>query len=330
MSVISILGDGAWGTALGLILAKKGLDVYIWSPFEDQALAFMAKRENTTFLPGISLPKNITFGTDLETAFNKAEYLVASTPTPFLREVLNKGKRYYDSAIPVISVGKGIETDTLKTRTQIIREILQSNATGVLSGPSHAEEVARGLPAAVVAAAEDVALARKIQDLFSNGRFRVYTSDDEIGVELGGALKNVMAIAAGICVGLELGDNTLSALMSRGIMEMARIGTAMGAKKETFFGLSGIGDLITTCVSPFGRNRSVGIQIGKGKTLDEILKDMQAVAEGILTTKSVRTLCMQEGIDAPITEQIYLTLYENKTPMDVLNDLMLRDLKGEW
>jgi glycerol-3-phosphate dehydrogenase (NAD(P)+) len=266
---------------------------------------------------------------EIEEAVEDSDLLVVAIPTAFLRETLLEIAGALDRNRPVVSVIKGLENDTFMRPSEIITDVLGSRAVVALSGPSHAEEIARRLPASVVAASGDLALARHVQAIFSTDRFRVYTNLDIIGVELAGALKNVIAIAAGICDGLEYGDNAKSALMTRGLVEMTRFGTTLGAEPSTFVGLAGMGDLITTCMSPYGRNRRVGEQLGRGETLSDILENLGGVAEGVTTTRSVRDLAEQRGIEMPITEEVYQVLFEEKSPVEATDSLMLRPPKSE-
>jgi glycerol-3-phosphate dehydrogenase (NAD(P)+) len=328
MRKIIVIGDGGWGTALAILLCSKGLDVAIWSNFPDYASQLDRARENTKFLPGVKLPQKIRIVTETASAAS-AELAVMAVPTQHCRSVMKKFKGTIAPGTPVVSVAKGVENETLLRPSQVVRETLGSRNVCVLSGPSHAEEVAHGLPATVVAASDDPALAALVQETFMGEKFRVYTNPDVTGVELAAALKNIVAIAAGICDGMKLGDNTKSALLSRGIVEMARLGIAMGARKATFFGLAGIGDLITTCISPFGRNREVGVKIGQGMKLSQILASMEKVAEGVWTTKSVKILAAKHGVEMPIMEQVHEVLFSDKAPKDAIRDLMMRRAKSE-
>jgi glycerol-3-phosphate dehydrogenase (NAD(P)+) len=326
---ITVVGDGGWGTALALLLDGKGHRVRLWGAFPDYIETTRRTRENAKFLPGVRLPESLELASDLAEAVEAAEVLVAAVPTPFLRQVLRRLAPCYAPGTPVVSVAKGIENRTLERPSQIVQSVLGRVPVVALSGPSHAEEVARGLPTTVAAASRDPGLASHIQGLFMTDRFRVYTNRDVVGVELGGSIKNVIAIAAGICDGLGLGDNAKAALLTRGLAEMTRLGVAMGARRETFAGLAGIGDLITTCMSPYGRNRAVGIQIGQGRKLADILAGMEQVAEGVRTTKSVRALARRHGAEMPITEECYRVLFRGKSPGRAVHDLMRRAAKGE-
>ncbi len=327
---VTILGDGAMGTACAVLVATKPASrVTIWSAFPDQAGAMQAARENVKFLPGVRIPDNVTVTADIAGAVAAVDMFVAAIPTVYLRRTLASIRQAIPAGAPTVSIIKGIENETFERPSQIITGVLGPRPVVVLSGPSHAEEIARNLPASVVAASNDAELARQVQSLFSTPRFRVYTNPDVVGVELAGALKNVIGIAAGICDGLGFGDNAKSALLTRGLVEITRFGVALGAQVETFAGLAGMGDLITTCISRHGRNRAVGEALGKGRTLDDILGGMQAVAEGVWTCRAVHNLAIERGIDMPITQQIYRVLFEKKSPLEAVNDLMVREPKSE-
>jgi glycerol-3-phosphate dehydrogenase (NAD(P)+) len=326
---VTVIGDGGWGTALALLLVGKGHAVRLWGAFPDYVEAMRRGRENVKFLPGLPLPAALELTGDLGEATADADVLVAAVPTQFLRGVLRRLAPCYPRGVPVVSVAKGIENRTLLRASQVVADVLGRVPVAALSGPSHAEEVARGLPTTVAVAHRNAELARRIQSLFLTERFRVYTNTDIVGVELGGAVKNVIAIAAGICDGLGLGDNAKAALLTRGLAEMRRLGTALGARRETFAGLAGMGDLITTCMSPYGRNRSVGIQIGQGKTLQQVLAGMEQVAEGVRTTKSVKALARRHGVEMPITEECHRVLFRGKGPQRAVSDLMRRAARGE-
>jgi len=327
---VTILGDGAMGTACAILVATKPENaVSIWSAFPDQARQMQSVRENVKFLPGVRIPDGVTVTADIREACAGAAMFVAAIPTVHLRKTLAMIREAVPAGSPTVSIIKGIENETFQRPSQIIGEVLGPRPIVVLSGPSHAEEISRHLPASVVAASSDQALARQVQAIFTTARFRVYTNPDIAGVELAGALKNVIGIAAGVCDGLAFGDNAKSALLTRGLVEITRFGVVFGAHPETFAGLAGMGDLITTCISRHGRNRAVGEALGKGKTLDEILAGMQAVAEGVWTCRAVYNQAMQNGIDMPITSEIYRVLFEKKSPLEAVNDLMLRELKSE-
>ncbi|MBN2713275.1 MAG: NAD(P)-dependent glycerol-3-phosphate dehydrogenase [Planctomycetes bacterium] len=326
---ITIIGDGGWGTALALIAIDNGNTVTMWGHDASYLHKMQNCRENVNFFPGVALPEELFFEGDMEKAVDGADIVITAIPTKFLRAALCEAKGIIPEGAPVISLTKGIEQNTLKRPSEILEELLGTERIGVLSGPSHAEEVAARLPATVTVAAKDIGIAKLAQDMLMTGSFRIYTSTDVVGVELGGALKNVIALAAGIATGLGLGDNAMAALVTRGLAEITRLGTALGADPLTFAGLSGMGDLITTCISPHGRNRAVGLALGAGKKLDEILASMQMVAEGVTTAVSARDLARKNNIDMPITEEVYNILYENKSPRQAVSDLMSREGKEE-
>lgn len=317
-------------TACSILLAEHPeTDVAMWVRNPEHARELVETRENRRLLPGVPIPESVQISADIEEAVRDTELLVAAIPTAFLRETLESLAPVLNRNRPVISVVKGIENETFLRPSQIIEETLGSRAVAALSGPSHAEEIARRLPASVVAASGDVTLARRVQQLFTTDRFRVYTNQDLIGVELAGALKNVIAIAAGISDGLQFGDNAKSALMTRGIVEMRRFGIQMGAEPETFNGLAGIGDLITTCISSHGRNRRVGERLGRGESLTAILGSMDAVAEGVNTTRSVHDLAEERGIEMPITAAVHGVLFEGVPPLIATASLMDRPPRDE-
>lgn len=328
---IGVLGDGGWGTTLAIALSRKGYSVTLWSAFRDYAEILARTRKNYKFLPGIKIPKKITITANLRQATFDKELIILAVPSQYLRGVLkNIAKEGYSQKPFYVSVSKGIEVGSLKRMSEVIQEVLPNIKLAVLSGPTIAYELARGFPTTAVIACPSKKIRRTLQDIFTTDSFRIYTNDDMVGVELGGSLKNVIAIACGICDGLGFGTNAKAALLARGICEMARLGKAMGAKEETFFGLSGLGDLVTTCTSAYSRNRFVGEQIGKGKRLKEIVSGMQMVAEGVVTTKSAYALSCRHNVDMPITQQVYLVLYKNKSPLKAVNDLMGRRKKEEW
>lgn len=326
----AVLGDGAWGTAIALLLAQDaGHRVTLWSAREENGRLLQARRENVTYLPGVPLPPSIELTSNLADAVRDADLWIAAIPTVYLRSTLAPVAGLLTAPQPVLSLAKGVENRTFLRPSEILRELLGPRSVAVLSGPSHAEEVSRGLPTSVVVASEDAELAKDVQQDFGTERFRVYTNRDAIGVELGGALKNVIGVAAGISDGLSFGDNTKSALLTRGLAEMARFGVALGAARETFFGLAGIGDLITTCVSRHGRNRHVGERLGKGEKWGDIQRTMKMVAEGVWTTRSVHDQAEKLGIEMPIAREVYRVLYEDKDPRTAVTDLMMREPKDE-
>ena len=330
MTKITVLGSGAMATACAILLAEHE-DQYVsmWARNAERANQIQQSRENRRLLPGVMLPERIEVTSDIELALHETEYIVAAIPTQFLRTCLQEMRSHLKSNRPMISVIKGIENETFMRPSEIITEVLGSRAIVAIGGPSHAEEISRRMPATVVAASGDLGLARQVQKMFNTERFRVYTNLDLIGVELAAALKNVIAIAAGISDGQGFGDNAKSSLMTRGLVEMTRFGQRFGAESGTFAGLAGIGDLITTCVSPYGRNRGVGVRLGKGETLSQILTSMDAVAEGVATAKSVFDVADQEGIEMPITAEVFRVLYEGRPVGDATRSLMLRPLRSE-
>jgi glycerol-3-phosphate dehydrogenase (NAD(P)+) len=328
----AILGDGAWGTAIALLLAQSpGHRVTLWSAREENGQLLREHRENVRLLPGIRIPESILLTLDIAEAVAGADLWVAAVPTVYLRATLARIAPILRpaSSLPVLSLAKGVENGTFLRPSEILTQVLGVEHVAVLSGPSHAEEVSRGLPTSVVVASRDLDLARWVQHCFTTDRFRVYTNLDPVGVELGGALKNVIGIAAGINAGLGFGDNALAALMTRGLVEMTRFGVALGAEPQTFAGLAGMGDLITTCISRHGRNRHVGERLARGETLEAILASMSMVAEGVFTTHSVHDRAVQMGLDMPITTEVYRVLYEGKDARTAVDDLMLRRPKGE-
>ncbi len=329
IDTVSVLGDGGWGTTLAILLAKKGLKVRLWSAFAGYADTLKTTHNNEKFLPGIVIPDEIEITSDMHVATDRAAAIVIAIPSQFLRSVISRLKGMHLGAKVIISVVKGIENETFKRSSEIIKDEIGDLDIAVLSGPTIACEIAGGLPATSVVASVSKDVAKQAQELFMSDRFRVYTSTDIIGVELGGALKNIIAIAAGISDGLKLGTNAKAALFTRGLVEMKRLGAALGAEQETFNGLSGIGDLVTTCISLYSRNRTVGEEITRGKKLSDLIENMDMVAEGIETTRSVYGLSKKIGIEMPITEQVYQVLFKDKNPHTAVSDLMLRDKKPE-
>ncbi|MBI3317399.1 MAG: NAD(P)-dependent glycerol-3-phosphate dehydrogenase [Candidatus Omnitrophica bacterium] len=328
---VTVLGDGGWGTALAVVNARRKNDTVLWSAFPDYAKIIEAKRENVKFLPGVPLSTSIRITTDLKEAVQFGQIIVLAIPTQFLRNILHKMRDLDLSGKILVSVAKGIEKKTCLRPSEIIHSALGAHCpVVVLSGPSHAEEVARNIPTLVVAASKNEVHAIKVQQAFMDTFFRIYVQSDVVGVELGGALKNVIAIAAGVCDGLEFGDNTKSGLISRGLFEMTRIGIRMGANPNTFFGLSGLGDLVTTCFSKHGRNLRVGYELGQGKKIGEILSGMQMVAEGVDSAESVHELCQKVGLTLPILNEVYLILFKDKDAKQAVQDLLHRDAREEW
>ena len=329
MAKAGVIGSGSWGTALARVLSKNGHEVTLWSRREEESRMLREERENKSKLPGVKIPDDILCTTDLEQTVEGKDILVLATASPSIRSMAKKMAPYVADGQIIVDVSKGIEDSTLMILTDVIeQEIPQCQAT-VLSGPSHAEEVGRDIPTTVVAGAKDRETAEYIQNLFMNKVFRVYTSPDMLGIELGGALKNVIALAAGAADGLGCGDNTKAALITRGIAEMSRLGVAMGGHIETFNGLTGIGDLIVTCASMHSRNRRAGILIGQGKTMQEAMDEVKMVVEGVNSAKAAKTLAEKYGIDMPIVQEVNQVLFEGKTAREALADLMLRDKKIE-
>lgn len=322
-----VIGNGGWGTALGMVLAGNGHDVSVWGPFEEEVEAIRTAGENTVYLSGVPLPENMQWTSD-PAQVESADLIVLVVPSRFVRSTLETFKPHLPNDAPIVSATKGLDETTHQRISQIAHDVLDRDIA-VLSGPSHAEEVARGVPTAVTVAGPDVQTLETIQQAFLGKTFRVYTSDDLIGVELGGTLKNIIAVAAGILDGMGLGDNSKAALMTRGLAEITRLGTALGAKPETFSGLSGIGDLIVTCASRHSRNRSVGERLGKGDSLQDIMGGMKQVAEGIWNAKAARDLAAELGIEMPITEEVCAIVEDGKDPRLALKDLMSRDPKAE-
>ncbi len=326
---ISVLGTGGWGTALSIVLHNKGHNVTLWGSTPDYVEYLKKHRENKKYLKGIEIPSDLKITSDIAETQIETDLIVIAIPTPYVRKTIKPFKNHYLPGTPIVSVIKGIENETLMRGSEILRDVLGEQPIALLLGPSHAEEVARKLPTTVVIACNDIQVAKEIQDIFITERFRVYTNTDVIGVEIGTSVKNVIAIAAGICDGLGFGDNSKAALITRGLAETMRLGVAMGGQRDTFSGLTGLGDLITTCVSPYGRNRLVGEQIAKGKKLPQIREEMEQVAEGILTTKSVCKLANKYNVEMPITKEIYNVLFEDKDPIKAVNELMVREPKSE-
>ena len=362
---VTILGDGAMATVCSILLTTGGHEVTMWGAFEESIERLVQDREQRRLLPGVKVPADVRLTANDAEAFGRATLVLSAIPTQYMRSVWERLKPHLPKDLPIISVAKGIENNSLLRPTQVIADVLvgvggagraktrmedgglriagddaapssilnppssPSHPLVALSGPNIAGEIARYLPATAVAASADEQLARRVQAAFSTQWFRVYTNDDVIGVELSGAIKNVIAIAAGIIDGLGAGNNAKAALVTRGLVEIQRLGVAMGAHEETFHGLAGVGDLITTCVSPKGRNRTVGEQIGKGKKLQDVLDSMNSVAEGVPTTRAVRELARRMGVDMPISEAVYAVLFENKDVLQAITELMTRDPKPE-
>lgn len=326
---IGVLGGGSWGSALAILLANKNYQVDMWMRRKDQIEEIRETGFNKKYLPHALFPDNLNVSDDMEKTISGKDIILISVPTHGVREVLNIAKQYIEKDQIIVNVSKGIETESLLRISEIVEEILPENKYAMLSGPSHAEEVAKNMATTVVSASRDKRVAEYIQDVFMTPTFRVYTNPDVIGVELGGSIKNVIALAAGISDGLNYGDNTKAAIMTRGIFEMSKLGVAMGAKAETFSGLAGIGDLIVTCTSMHSRNRRAGILIGEGKSMEEAVEIVGMVVEGIKTTKSVYNLSREYKIDMPITRELYNVLYNGEDVSESVSNLMLRDKKHE-
>ena len=329
---IGVIGAGAWGTALAMLLADKGHDVCLWMYEKDLAEETGRTRENRVYLPGFTLPASITVTSSLETAVRSTPIVLSVVPSHTVRSVAKQFCPFLSKDAIIVSASKGIEIDTLMPLSEVFKDVLPTefhDRLCFLSGPSFAKEVARKMPTAVALAAYDPSIARSVQELFSNPYFRVYTNDDVVGVEVAGSLKNVVAIAAGVLEGMGYGYNTMAALLTRGLAEMARLGMAMGGSLQTFSGLAGMGDLVLTCTGGLSRNRTLGTRLGKGEKLDDILKSTKTVAEGVKTAKAARALANKFGVDMPIVEEVYQLLYENKDPKQAVKDLMNRELRGE-
>ncbi|AAL95102.1 glycerol-3-phosphate dehydrogenase (NAD(P)(+)) [Fusobacterium nucleatum subsp. nucleatum ATCC 25586] len=331
MVKISVIGSGGWGIALAILLHKNGHNLTIWSFDKKEAEELKINRQNKTKLPNILLPEDIKVTDNLKEAVDNKDILVLAVPSKAIRSVSKSLKDIIKDNQIIVNVAKGLEEDTLKTMTDIIEEELKEKnpQVAVLSGPSHAEEVGKGIPTTCVVSAHNKELTLYLQNIFMNPSFRVYTSPDMIGVEIGGALKNVIALAAGIADGLNYGDNTKAALITRGIKEISSLGVAMGGEQSTFYGLTGLGDLIVTCASMHSRNRRAGILLGQGKTLDEAIKEVNMVVEGIYSAKSALMAAKKYNVEIPIIEQVNAVLFENKNAAEAVNELMIRDKKLE-
>ena len=328
MSKINVIGSGGWGTAVASMLAKNGHEVLLWSYMKEESENLKKYHENIPFLPGVKIPDNVSFTWDISECGN-ADMIVIAVPSHAVRATAKSLSPYVKNDSLILNISKGLEENTYKTLSQVLREELPECDIAVMSGPSHAEEVSRDIPTANVVAANSEETANKIQDMLMNPTFRIYTNPDIMGVELGGSLKNVIALCAGILDGLKLGDNTKAALMTRGIVEIARLGVAMGARAETFYGLSGIGDLIVTCTSMHSRNRRAGILIGQGMSCDEATKKVNMVVEGIKTCKAAKELSDKIGVEMPIINEAYKVLFENMSAAETVKHLMNRDKKHE-
>lgn len=333
MKKISIIGAGSFGTAIAVVLGQSGYSITIWAREEEVVDGINRNRFNPEYISDVELPKSVNASYTIKEAILGSEMVVFATPSHALREVAGKAKEHLTGKEIIVSVAKGIEQDSLMTPSQILVDVLDGTVLedqiGILTGPSHAEEVSKFKPTAITASAYSKRAARIIQETFMTPMFRVYLNHDILGAEIGGALKNIMAIAAGIIDGAELGDNAKAALMTRGLHEMKRMGCALGASQDTFSGLTGMGDLIVTCTSEHSRNRYVGYNIGRGKSLDEIRSGMNMIAEGVKTAKSVTQWSRRNNVEMPITDAVYKVLFENMDPKDAVNELMTRNAKDE-
>ena len=327
---IAILGDGGWGTTLAVLLCKKGYPVTLWGAFPNYLNYLRKKRINTKFLPGVKIPIPVEIEPNLKKVVRCCDVVVLTTPSQYVRSVLKRVPKNIIKGKIVVSAVKGIENRTLMRISELIKQVLKIKNIAILSGPTIAHEIIRSVPSTAVIASDDKEIAKKLQTIFTTETFRIYTNNDIIGTELGGSLKNIIAISCGISDGLGFGKNTKAALLTRGIVEITRLGIKLGAKKETFMGVSGLGDLITTCFSPYSRNRFVGEQLGKGKKIKQILSHMKMVAEGIPTTKSAYNLSRKLKVDMPITKEVYSILFKDKNPRKAVRDLMTRRHKQEY
>ena len=327
---VTVIGDGAWGTALGVLLFEKGYNVKIWGAFPEYTKELITARQNYRYLPGIPLPEKLVFTSDLDDALQNTRLIVMAVPSHVMREVSHRVAGTLKEPAPFVNVAKGLEAVTLKRMSQVISEETGLPQVAILSGPSHAEEVARKMPTAVTAASEQFNLAEFVQEVFSCDTLRVYSNTDIIGVEYGSTLKNIIAVAAGVVDGCEYGDNAKSALVTRSLVEMIRFGTAMGGQVESFFGLAGVGDLITTCFSKHGRNRAFGERIAKGMSVEDAINASVGVVEGYRNAKAIHELAKRLKIEMPVTEVVYKVLYENMDIQTALSSLMTREKKSEF
>jgi glycerol-3-phosphate dehydrogenase (NAD(P)+) len=330
---ICIVGGGSWGSAMAIHLGRLNLEVNLWIREKEIYEEIVHTGENKTFLPGIPIPSSVSPCLDLEDALGKTEAIFIAVPSRFCRQMYTQMAPYLTSEQYIVSLTKGIEEESLKRMSEVMTEIFPEtfhSRIAVLSGPSFAREVAESHPTAVVVASKNLDLAKKIQAIVSSMYLRAYSSEDIVGVELAGACKNVIAIATGISDSFGFGSNSMAGLVTRGLAEMIRLGVSLGAKQETYAGLAGIGDLVLTCTGKLSRNRYVGTELGRGKTLEEIISGMKMIAEGITTTLSVRQLAQRENVEMPISEQVFSVLYEGKNPKDAFRDLMSRELKDEY
>ena len=326
---ISIIGDGGWGTTLAIHLANKKYPVTLWGAFPENVAHVAKVRENKKFLPGIKIPSQVRLTADIDEAMAFGDLIVLSTPSEYLTDTLIKIQQTPYKSKVFVSVVKGIHPKSFKRMSEIIKEYLPKVPVVVLSGPTIAGEVAQKIPTTAVAACKDQQLAATVQEIFNSDTFRIYTNNDVIGVEFGGSVKNVIALACGICDGLKLGTNAKAAVLTRGLVEITRLGMVLGARRETFYGLTGLGDLVTTCFSPNSRNRTVGEALGRGQKIKEVLGGMHAVAEGVVTAKAVYHLSREKKIPMPIVTEVYKIIFENKNAAKSMKDLMGRSLKSE-
>jgi glycerol-3-phosphate dehydrogenase (NAD(P)+) len=329
---VGVLGGGAWGTALGSLLTGKGHEVLLWAREEEVVRSIQVDHENKIFLPGIPLPEDLTATSSLKEACRDKDLLVSVMPAQFARSVLSEAAPFLDGGVPIVSASKGIETSSLKLLNEVFEEILPGSSESrlcFLSGPNFAREIAQGLPAGATLASLNTTVARKAQEAISTPLYKLYLSSDIVGVEVGGAVKNVIAIAAGIVDGLSLGSSLRASMITRGLSEMTRLGVALGANPLTFSGLSGVGDLILTCTSDLSRNRTLGLELSQGKSLTEILGSRKAATEGVATTEAVHKLAQKFSLDLPICEGVYQILYQNKSCLEALQSHAARSLKSE-
>ncbi len=329
MPNITFLGGGSFGTALAVMLAKKGYDIKVWDRNENTVIDINEKRENIKYMPGIVIPSNVKAFLDLEEALKGSDVVVISVPSHAIRQVSQLAAKYINADAIIVSIAKGIEEKTYKRLSEIISEEIPSNPVVVLSGPSHAEEVAQDIPTTLVVSSKDMEAAKRIQDIFMTSKFRVYVNDDLIGIEVAGAVKNIIALAAGISDGIGYGDNSKAALMTRGLSEIIRIGTKLGGKVETFSGLTGLGDLIVTCTSIHSRNRRAGILIGKGMSTEDACTEVGMVVEGVKACIAFYELKEKLDVSMPITDTLYKVLFQGKDPKYGVYELMTRDKKNE-
>lgn len=329
MRRVLVVGDGGWGTAMAIHLVRTGHEVALWSHDPAYARHLADHRQNPRFLPGHELPPGVRVGHDLPAMAASAEWLVSAVPTEFLRDVWSRHAAGLPAGTPILSLTKGVEQGTGLRPSEVLRAVAPGRPVAVLSGPNIAWEVAKGFPAAAVVAGDDPSIVAAVREHVSSATFRVYSHADAVGVELGGALKNVIAVAAGICDGLGLGHNAKAALLTRGVIEVARLGEALGGERRTFFGLSGLGDLMTTCYSPTSRNRTFGERVGRGEDPADVIGSTRTVAEGVKAAAPVRALARRHGLSLPISEEVYLMVHEGKDPRASVDSLMRRDRKDE-